>query len=91
MLLSDFSGLAQLGLFSIAGLIVAFAVTRLVLPHLSPAGYRAQPLAALGPSLLRLVAGCAEIALPADRRSWCCVRYGWRCVAAACGMTGSRA
>ena len=55
MLFSDFSGLAQLGLFSITGLIVAFAVTRLVLPQLAPAGYRAQPLAVLGPSLLRLV------------------------------------
>ena len=38
LLLSDFPGLAQLGLFSIAGLLVAFAVTRLVLPELSPRG-----------------------------------------------------
>ncbi len=64
MLLSDFSGLAQLGLFSIAGLIVAFAVTRLVLPHLSPAGYRAQPLATLGPSLLRLVQAAPKLRYP---------------------------
>ncbi len=64
MLLSDFSGLAQLGLFSIVGLIVAFAVTRLVLPHLSPAGYRAQPLAALGPSLLKLVQAAPRLRYP---------------------------
>lgn len=55
MLLSDFSGLAQLGLFSITGLIVAFAVTRVVLPRLMSSSYRAQPLAALGPALLRMV------------------------------------
>ena len=54
LLLSDFPGLAQLGLFSITGLLVAFAVTRVVLPRLSPAGYRARPLAGLGPALLAL-------------------------------------
>jgi predicted exporter len=64
MLLSDFSGLAQLGLFSIAGLIVAFAVTRLVLPHLAPTGYRAQPLAMLGPSLLRLAQAAPGLRYP---------------------------
>jgi predicted exporter len=54
LLLSDFPGLAQLGLFSITGLLVAFAVTRMVLPQLSPAGFRAQPLAGLGRALLAL-------------------------------------
>jgi len=54
LLLSDFPGLAQLGLFSITGLLVAFAVTRMVLPQLSPAGYRPQPLAGLGRALLAL-------------------------------------
>lgn len=39
LLLSGFSGLAQLGLFSIAGLVVAAAVTRWVLPALLPAGF----------------------------------------------------
>ena len=33
LLLSDFSGLAQLGVFAISGLCVAAAVTRWVLPH----------------------------------------------------------
>jgi predicted exporter len=39
MLLSGFPGLAQLGLFSIAGLVVAVVVTRFVLPPLTPAGF----------------------------------------------------
>jgi predicted exporter len=64
MLLSDFSGLAQLGLFSITGLIVAFAVTRLVLPQLSPAGYRAQPLPALGPILQQLAHAAPALRYP---------------------------
>ncbi len=54
LLLSDFPGLAQLGLFSITGLLVAFAVTRIVLPQLLPAGYWPQPLAGLGRALLAL-------------------------------------
>jgi predicted exporter len=36
MLFSGFTGLAQLGLFSIAGLLVAVSVTRWVLPSLMP-------------------------------------------------------
>ena len=41
MLLSGFSGFAQLGLFTIAGLIVALAVTRFVLPELLNRGFSA--------------------------------------------------
>ncbi len=37
---SKFPGLAQLGLFSIAGLIAAVLVTRFVLPELLPPGFR---------------------------------------------------
>jgi predicted exporter len=48
MLLSGFSGLAQLGLFSIAGLVVAAAVTRWVLPTLIPAQFKGPAVAALG-------------------------------------------
>jgi predicted exporter len=55
MLFSDFSGLAQLGLFSITGLIVAYTVTRVVLPRLLPADFQPKPLAVLGPALLKLV------------------------------------
>lgn len=39
MFLADFPGLAQLGLFSIVGLIVAVLVTRWVLPSLISAGF----------------------------------------------------
>ena len=48
MLFSSFTGFAQLGLFSIAGLIAAAATTRFVLPHLIPRGFYAagaEPLA----------------------------------------------
>jgi predicted exporter len=41
MLFSDFTGFAQLGLFSIVGLIAAAAVTRFVLPQLLPSGFSA--------------------------------------------------
>jgi predicted exporter len=39
MLFSSFVGFAQLGLFSIVGLITAAGVTRFVLPHLVPNGF----------------------------------------------------
>ncbi len=64
LLLSDFPGLAQLGLFSIAGLLVAFAVTRLVLPQLLPAGYWPRPLAGLGRVLLALVRALTRLRIP---------------------------
>ncbi|HEY5579651.1 MAG TPA: MMPL family transporter, partial [Rhodoferax sp.] len=40
LLLSGFPGLAQLGLYAIAGLVVAATVTRFVLPQLLPANFR---------------------------------------------------
>jgi predicted exporter len=52
MLLSGFTGLAQLGLFSITGLVVAAAVTRWVVPALMPAGYAATAVAAFAPVAL---------------------------------------
>lgn len=48
MLLSGFSGLAQLGLFAITGLVVAATVTRWVLPELLPPGYAAPVAATFG-------------------------------------------
>jgi predicted exporter len=61
LVFSGFPGLAQLGVFSIAGLVAAALVTRFVLPALVPArfGVRsieavAQPLLALGRSGRRL-------------------------------------
>lgn len=48
LLLSSFPGLAQLGLYSIAGLITAALVTRFVLPHLLPDNFRIRDVSALG-------------------------------------------
>jgi predicted exporter len=55
LVLSQFSGLAQLGVFSIAGLVVAFCVTRFILPHLAPDRLSAAPIAAAGPWLTTLI------------------------------------
>lgn len=51
LLLSSFPGLAQLGLYSIAGLIAAATVTRFVLPHLLPANFRIRDVSAIGHGL----------------------------------------
>lgn len=59
LLLSGFTGLAQLGLFSIAGLIVAAAVTRWLLPALTPSGYNA---GALGNQMDAFVRGARRLA-----------------------------
>jgi len=56
MLFSGFPGLTQLGLFSIAGLLVAVLVTRWVLPELLPAGYHVKAAPELGASLMRVLA-----------------------------------
>ncbi len=55
MLFSGFPGLAQLGLFSIAGLLVAVAVTRWVLPALLPHGFTAQMVSAFAPRVMSVV------------------------------------
>jgi predicted exporter len=55
MLLSGFPGLAQLGLFSIIGLIVAVAVTRWVLPELIPRGFSVQAATAWAPKVMMVV------------------------------------
>lgn len=49
MLFSGFTGLAQLGLFSIVGLLVAVAVTRWVLPGMLPTTLAAPIVGAAGP------------------------------------------
>jgi len=61
LLLSDFPGLAQLGLYSIAGLIAAATVTRFVLPHLLPANFRIHDVSAIGLVLVRLVQRAAAL------------------------------
>jgi predicted exporter len=53
--LSGFMGLAQLGLYSIAGLVSAALVTRWVLPHLLPRNFQVRDVTPLGLRLLRAV------------------------------------
>lgn len=48
LLLSGFPGLAQLGLYSISGLLTAAVVTRFVLPVLLPADFRVRDLSGPG-------------------------------------------
>jgi predicted exporter len=54
MLLSGFPGLAQLGLFSIAGLVAAASVTRWVLPALVPSNFSADAVTAVAPRVARV-------------------------------------
>jgi predicted exporter len=56
LLPSGFSGLAQLGLYSICGLVIALAVTRYVLPELLPRHFRIHDLTPLGLAASRLFA-----------------------------------
>ncbi|MEQ1668735.1 MAG: MMPL family transporter, partial [Sulfuriferula sp.] len=61
LLLSGFPGLAQLGLYSIAGLITAAAVTRYVLPHLLPSDFRIHDVTATGQRLSRLTQSARQL------------------------------
>jgi len=54
LLLSGFPGLAQLGLYSISGLIAAAAMTRFVLPHLLPADFHISDVKGVGLRLSQL-------------------------------------
>ncbi len=82
LLFSGFPGLAQLGLYSIAGLLTAAAVTRFVMPQLLPADFRVRDVSPLGrklqgwvalaprlkwPALALLVAACIPLALHRDQ------------------------
>lgn len=51
LLLSGFPGLAQLGLYSVAGLIAAAAMTRYVLPSLMPASFSIRDVSTVGSKL----------------------------------------
>jgi predicted exporter len=55
LLPSGFPGLAQLGLYSISGLIAAALVTRYVLPSLLPRGFAIHDLGPLGTGIARLL------------------------------------
>ena len=65
LLLSGFPGLAQLGLYSIAGLVVAAIVTRFVLPHLLPDNFRIHDVSAIGLTLSSLVKQATKLRWPA--------------------------
>jgi predicted exporter len=54
LLPSGFPGLAQLGLYSICGLIAAALVTRFLLPELLPRGFKIRDVSALGSRFGRL-------------------------------------
>ncbi|MET0291652.1 MAG: MMPL family transporter, partial [Steroidobacteraceae bacterium] len=55
LLASGFPGLAQLGLYSVAGLLAAALVTRHVLPILLPASFRVRDLDSFGDRIRRVV------------------------------------
>ncbi|WP_223246742.1 MMPL family transporter [Sulfuriferula thiophila] len=65
LLLSGFPGLAQLGLYSIAGLLTAAAVTRYVLPHLLPANFHIHDVTAIGQRLSALAQRAGALRWPA--------------------------
>ena len=55
MLFSGFTGLAQIGLFSIVGLLAAVSTTRWVLPQLLPAGFTVHPPTRLSRAVMAAV------------------------------------
>lgn len=56
LLFSGFPGLAQLGLYSLSGVVVAALVTRFILPPLAGNDHRMRDLSHLGPTLNRGIA-----------------------------------
>jgi predicted exporter len=64
LLLSSFPGLSQLGLYSIAGLVVAALVTRFVLPSLLPRGFRIRDVSAIGIRLHAVVRRASMLRWP---------------------------
>ena len=65
LLLSGFPGLAQLGLYSIAGLIAAATVTRYVLPQLLPTNFRIHDVSNIGRVLERWTRQAKALRWPA--------------------------
>lgn len=61
---SGFQGLAQIGVLSIVGLVVAALVTRWVVPAWLPTGFRAPPLPRVGRSLDAAVDGAGRLRWP---------------------------
>jgi predicted exporter len=65
LLFSGFPGLAQLAVFSIAGLVAAASVTRWVLPALTPTGFRPRELAGLERHAQAALRGLHRLRAPA--------------------------
>jgi predicted exporter len=63
MVLSDFPGLQQLGVFSVAGLIAAVLVTRWLLPYLLPRDFQIRPTQ-LGEQLLTVAHHAPRLRVP---------------------------
>ena len=87
LLLSGFPGLAQLGLYSIAGLIAAATVTRFVLPHLLPANFRIHDVSAIGRRPVPSGAARRRTALGGRDTAAGGLRHPRRSTAPVCGMT----
>jgi len=64
LLWSGFPGLAQLGLYAIAGLLAAAGVTRYVLPHLLPVDFKIRDVSSMGHQLSWLVQRSAALRWP---------------------------
>jgi predicted exporter len=82
LLFSGLPGLVQLGVYAIAGLIVAAAVTRFVMPALLPAGFRIRDVSAIGNRL-------AAAAAVAPRGRWIVALLAIASVAAIAAHRGS--
>ncbi len=63
MVLSDFPGLQQLGVFSVAGLIAAVLTTRWLLPYLLPHDFQIRPTQ-LGEKLLAFASQAPKLRIP---------------------------
>jgi predicted exporter len=64
LLFSSFPGLAQLGLYSISGLVAAAAMTRFVLPHLLPEKFRIRDVSRMGGRLMAVARRATVLRLP---------------------------
>ena len=78
MLLSGFPGLAQLGLYSMAGLIGAVLTTRYVLPSLVPTGFRVRDVAPLGRRLAGPALAAARLRWPAAALALAALVFLWQ-------------
>lgn len=64
LIFSGFEGLAQVGVLSIGGLLVAAATTRWILPHFMPRDFHVRPMPRLGAALRCLTGRSTILRLP---------------------------